>query len=579
MVFHIGPAHALVVFSTLFVPHVYGAKLKGPDDTSKSLAASASRRLQSDTTSDWGLLVELFSTYARTIKFSGEGKRIVVGNPYAPRDDADTNNNFGTGFVQVFEQVEGTVSWNQIGGDIDGASGNDLFGKEVSISANGDRIAVVAPEYDVGEEDYDYDYYGSEVIGGRLRVFDYNIDSNWTEVGALLDVKAAIMSSNGQRFVVGQTDEVGRAGVFELNGNEFEQLGSWIDADVAGDSFGERVAINDDGTRIAVGAQLHDDNGFDVDDYDYYYGFPSCYDSNDDDAANFGLVRAYQFSSGAWIQMGEDILGEACEKFGASIDMSDDGTRIVVGAPEAEVFDVTTTSGSMDDATEAGSVRVLDFIDDSWTDVGNKIEGTYRLSLIGDSVAISASGDRIVVGSANTWLPDINEYPICIYELVDEVWETVGECIQRGVDADCSNVAMDSTGEVVGVTCNGIEQLNGIVTDVGVMVYSLMNECVAEQNDMRLQTVAELVVEHNENEENLESQHIIARRRIRREAQEEWIECEDQECQDEVVKQARRALRMNDATFENLSEMNTENFFIEEESAGAQFLMDSEMCE
>ena len=64
----------------------------------------------------------------------------------------------------------------------------------------------------------------------------------------------------------------------------FDQLGSDIDAEAAGDNSGYSVAMSSDGTIVAVGAKSNDGNG------DFS-----------------GHVRVFEFSGGSWSQLGSDI--------------------------------------------------------------------------------------------------------------------------------------------------------------------------------------------------------------------------------------------------------------------------------
>mmetsp|Transcript_34300 Transcript_34300/g.34472 ORF Transcript_34300/g.34472 Transcript_34300/m.34472 type:complete len:462 (-) Transcript_34300:398-1783(-) len=439
------------------------------------------------------------------------------------------------------------------------------------------RIATVAPRYDVaGEDDTD-----DEESIGRLRVFDFDIVEggdvkDWVEVGALPDVDAAVMSADGTTFVVGRTEEssFGSAGVFRLDGSlTFQQIGGWINADANADSFGEAVAISADGTRIAVGATLYDNDGFKkgVDDNDYYYDdynlgnfFPSCFDKNDIDntKANFGLVRVYDEVNGNWVQVGGDIVGDrACDKFGASIGMSFDGTRIVVGAPESDVpylSDDTYEEPSKYEA--AGSVRVLDFTNGVWTDVGQPITGQYRLAQIGTSVAMSADGGRIVVGSANGWLSQSLEYPVCIYELVDvnEEWETVGKCIQPDVNDNCKSVAMDATGSVVGVTCSNMVKLNPY--GGGARIFFQMDNCVKKKNNSRLKKVDVLVDGTLTKAEELEEKLVTAKDEIETEYEELREACDDTNCEQEMDKKERKKIKKTKKKFEVKAENNVSKF-------------------
>ena len=68
--------------------------------------------------------------------------------------------------------------------------------------------------------------------------------------------------------------------------------------------------MSDDGTRVAIGATGNSGNG--------YYS---------------GHVRVFDYDGSAWVQVGEDIDGEADNDYsGTSLAMSDDGTRVAIGA-------------------------------------------------------------------------------------------------------------------------------------------------------------------------------------------------------------------------------------------------------
>ena len=87
------------------------------------------------------------------------------------------------------------------------------------------------------------------------------------------------------------------------------QVGADIDGEAVNDYSGHSVSISSDGTRVAVGATLNDGTS----------------GSNSD---NRGRVRVYEVSGGTWIQVGNNIDGEAAgDESGQSVSMSSDGTR------------------------------------------------------------------------------------------------------------------------------------------------------------------------------------------------------------------------------------------------------------
>ena len=144
------------------------------------------------------------------------------------------------------------------------------------------------------------------------------------------------------------------------------QVGADIDGEAASDYSGWSVAMSDDGSRIAIAANLNDGTG-----------------------SSAGHVRVYTLISGAWTQTGVDIDGEAAEdQSGVSVAMSGDGSRIAIGAYRND------GTGS-----NAGHVRVYTLINGTWTQTGADIDGELAGDYSGWSVAMSGDGSRIAVGA------------------------------------------------------------------------------------------------------------------------------------------------------------------------------------
>ena len=120
------------------------------------------------------------------------------------------------------------------------------------------------------------------------------------------------------------------------------QLGSDIDGEAANDYSGYSVSMDSDGDRVAIGAYRNDGTG-----------------------TSAGHVRVYQYSNSSWSQLGSDIDGEAAgDNFGYSVSMNSDGDRVAIGA---HLNDGT--------ASQAGHVRVYEYSSGSWTQLGNDIDG------------------------------------------------------------------------------------------------------------------------------------------------------------------------------------------------------------
>ena len=169
-----------------------------------------------------------------------------------------------------------------------------------------------------------------------------------------------------------------------------------------GEHFGAAVAMSSDGNRIVVGAP-------------YRYGAERVTDSCNGDTgfpSNVGSVRVLEYVTAAdpsgWSQVGGDIDGVAYnrwdnEQFGSAVAMSSDGNRIVVGAPNHNSGNYTGCSYNYD-FRSFGTVRVFEYGTGAnptgWSQVGGDIDGVASNERFGSAVAMSADGNRIVVGNS-----------------------------------------------------------------------------------------------------------------------------------------------------------------------------------
>ena len=186
---------------------------------------------------------------------SSDGNIIAIG---APLNDESGGN---SGHVRVFE-FNGT-NWVQLGQDVDGESTNDQSGRNISLSSNGDRVAIGATTNS-----------GNGFNSGHVRVFEFN-GTNWIQLGQDIDGEAAgdqsgfrlNISSDGNIVGVGANvndgngTNSGHVRVFEFNGTNWVQIGQDIDGEAAGDQSGSSVSLSSDGSIIAVAAFLNDGNG------------------------------------------------------------------------------------------------------------------------------------------------------------------------------------------------------------------------------------------------------------------------------------------------------------------------------
>jgi hypothetical protein len=204
------------------------------------------------------------------------------------------------------------LAQTQLGGDIDGEVAQVSNVPRVSLSSDGNRLAIGAKDHD-----------GNGFRSGRVRVYQWS-GTGWQQLGANIDGEAAYdssggsvsLSSDGSRLAIGAPrnndngDRSGHVRVYQWSDTAWTQLGSDIDGEAAGDASGNSVSLSSDSNRLAVGAWRNDGNG---------------------DAS--GHVRVYQWSGTTWAQLGEDIDGEAAgDNSGISVSLSTDGNRVAIGA-------------------------------------------------------------------------------------------------------------------------------------------------------------------------------------------------------------------------------------------------------
>ena len=251
-----------------------------------------------------------------SVSISGDGSTIAVGV-----DAYDGNNGNNSGSVKIFKMDESQSEWIQIGDDIEGEAAGVFSGQSVSISADGNRVAISSDGNNFGHlKVYQVDSAGSwEQLGQTLysdNEYDYNA---WMSLDLSPDGNTLAIGSPGKKYHDG--DRQGYVKVFSLKVGDsdlgtdtaWKQLGLDITGKAAEDELGNSVSFSYDGRTIAVGAWGNDgENG-----------------------ESSGHVRVYRMddSQSNWIQIGEDIDGEAeYDSSGCSVALSADGNMVAIGS-------------------------------------------------------------------------------------------------------------------------------------------------------------------------------------------------------------------------------------------------------
>ena len=304
-----------------------------------------------------------------SVSLSSDGQTVAVGAPW---------NSSNTGQVRVYRLIDG--NWSRVGEDIDGENVGDFSAWSVSLSSDGQTVAVGAP-------------FNGDNGSGHVRVYTL-VGSTWTPVGDDIDGEAAddesghsvSLSSDGQTVAVGaprNSSNTGQVRVYRLIDGNWSRVGEDIDGENVGDYSAWSVSLSSDGQTVAIGARYNDDNG-----------------------ATSGHVRVYTLVGGTWTPVGDDIDGEAAgDQSGYSVSLSSDGQTVAVGAPR--------------NSSKTGQVRVYRLIDGNWSRVGEDIDGENVGDYSAWSVSLSSDGQTVAIGADYNSGNDIRSGHVRVYDLTN----------------------------------------------------------------------------------------------------------------------------------------------------------------
>ncbi len=321
----------------------------------------------------------------------------------------------------------------QIGTDIKGESAFDLSGESVSLSSDGNVIAIGAYLND-----------GNGGRSGQTRIYEYN-SGIWVQIGSDIDGEAkddqsgrsVSLSGDGKIVAIGAIGnngyglnssnvyvcdggydlDFGHVRIYEIINNNWIQVGSDIDGEAADDRSGISVSLSNDGTIVAIGATSNDGNGRDS-----------------------GHVRIYKNINDKWIQIGADIDGESAgDLLGYSVSLSNDGTIVAIGG-------VNNDGNGID----SGHVRIYKNINDTWTQIGSDIDGESAGDRSGYSVSLSNDGSIVAIGAINN---GVDSGHVRIYKNINDTWTQIGSDINgesAGVGLGYS-VSLSNDGSIVAI--------------------------------------------------------------------------------------------------------------------------------
>ena len=253
---------------------------------------------------------------------------------------------------------------------------SDTFGTSVEMSADGNYMIVAAYGADPGgltQAGAAYVYRRS----GTTWVEEAKLTAN-DKVASDYFGTSVTISSDGTRVCIGANNvspggilSTGAAYVFSRSGTTWTQEARILASDKAAyDVFGTSVSISSEGTRVIVGARQSDPGG----------------------TPNAGAAYVFIRSGTTWTEEAKIFASDkvASDNFGHSVAMSSDGTRVIVGAINAD-------PGGLENA---GAAYVFIRSGTTWTQEAKIIASDKAAyDSFGTSVALTSDGSRVCIGA------------------------------------------------------------------------------------------------------------------------------------------------------------------------------------
>ncbi len=427
------------------------------------------------------------------VSLSADGNTLAVGSANEDSGDAanpSDNSAPDSGAVYIYRR--GANGWQfQQYLKADTIALGDFFGAAVSLSADGDTLAVSAP--------------GDSGVRGAVYVFNDN-GSGWQQSAKITASNAnagdnfgvsLALSNDGMTLVVGADGEdsldgdptnndapnSGAAYVFTNNNGWSQQAylkASNVEQD---DFFGRSVSLSGDGNTLAVGATGEDS--------------ANASDETGNSGNDTGAVYVFANNAGSWSQQAYLKAGtiDNGDSFGNALSLSDDGDTLAVGVALEDISTVSSVGGAAyvfsRDATSNWSQQA--YLKATISDAEDEFGKSLSLSADGNSLLIGANkedssangigGDASDNNAMNAgaaylfsrdsggaWLQ--NTYLKAANNSVNEQSEFFGFAVSISGDGDTIAIgAIQEDNNMAGVTFGNNPDNNGALSSGAVYLY------------------------------------------------------------------------------------------------------------
>ena len=353
-----------------------------------------------------------------SVSLSGDGNTLAVGSPYS--DSNGTNSGKVKLYTKIYDANLSTFTWTQIGQTIYGSYSNDQAGRSLSLSEDGNTVAIGAPFND-----------GNGTSSGQVKIYQ-NSGSYWTQIGQNIhgnyhDVLgySLSLSNDGYSLAIGSPYS-GKVWLYEKSGNYWNQIE--IIYGYSYNQAGWSVSLSGDGNTLAIGSPNNHLNGY-----------------------SSGMVELYEkniFGSWSFVM---NIFGQAGDRSGSSVSIDKNGNTLAIGSPDSD-----------SNGFNSGKVKLYSKISDpnlgtwTWTQSGQTIYGGSS-DQSGSSVSINADGNIVAIGSPYNSSNGYESGKVLLYENIGSYWNQIGQDIngENSQDEAGWSVSLSGDGNTVAVGLPG----------------------------------------------------------------------------------------------------------------------------
>ena len=340
------------------------------------------------------------------------------------------------------------------------------YGTSVHLSSgNGNILAVGAPHHGYISSTADPTQVNTD--GGGVFLYRYD-GSDWSLLSIIAGLPSEqiggnlAVSSDGSRIAIRRN----KALSLYLNEVEVYNVGvsgvpTKVGSDLSCGGRGDSMSLSSDGSRIVV----------------------SCHGIN----GGRGLVEIFDWTDGEWSSIGRLSVANTSEinnndRFGWVVSLDDGGNRLAVSAPNYDV----------DGMSDRGLVRVYEYANGSWDQIGGDIVGSTAEEVFGYAMDISGKGLSVAVGAYVRSVGGVSGAgTVSVFSLPPDgtTWVPVGQLVTGGASQQRfgRSVSISTDGKRVAASSRGPSS-RGLVQllDFNGTQWEISGELLGVRNQERL---------------------------------------------------------------------------------------------